>query len=259
MIYGMRPYRPSVSVAALVLMYTCLCLTKSVFAEDHSTGTEIQVELTLSQLVGQHKAARFDDLIPSDERITWQVYLPNNDTSALPGVFVYVSPTISGQIYRRWKKVMDEQNLIYIAADRSGNRKPVVRRMVLATMAIRVLAQRYAFDDKNMVVSGFSGGGRVASKLATQYPEVFAGALYICGVDFWKKSQTPRVDRLIQNRFVFLTGSKDFNRDETQQIYRKYLKAGASNSKLMIIPNSDHELPNADNLNDAIEFLQARN
>lgn len=39
------------------------------------------------------------------------------------------------------------------------------------------------FDDQQIFVAGFSGGGRVASKLASQYPEVFAGALYICGQD----------------------------------------------------------------------------
>jgi hypothetical protein len=95
----------------------------------------------------------------------------------------------------------------------------------------------------------------VASKLASQYPEVFTGALYICGVDYWKKDQTPKVDRLLQNKFVFLTGSRDFNRDETKRIYRRYIKAGAQQSKLMVIPGMSHEQPDTAALTEALQFL----
>jgi pimeloyl-ACP methyl ester carboxylesterase len=106
-----------------------------------------------------------------------------------------------------------------------------------------------------MFVTGFSGGGRVASVLATQYPEVFGGAIYICGVDYWKDEQTPSVERLLQNRFVFLTGSKDFNRDETRNVYRRYLKAGAQNSMLMVLPGMSHEHPDAKAMTEALQFL----
>jgi predicted esterase len=150
---------------------------------------------------------------------------------------------------------MDQQNLIYIAANDSGNRKPVNRRMVLAIMAIRALAQGHSFGNERIIIAGFSGGGRVASKLASQYPEVFTGTLYICGVDYWKKDQTPKVERLLQNRFVFLTGSRDFNLDETKRIYRRYIKAGAQQSKLMVIPGMSHEHPDATALTEALKFL----
>lgn len=234
------------------------CLTCSAIAQVDPGHNDIEIQLTFGQLLGEQQAEHFEKIIPADETVSWQIYLPDNYSTSLPGVLVYVSPTISGQIDPRWKKVMDQQNLIYISADRSGNRKPVTRRMVLATMAIKVLARQYAFNDKQVLVSGFSGGGRVASKLATQYPEVFSGSLYICGVDFWKKSQTPRIERVIENRFVFMTGSKDFNRTETRQVYRKYLKAGAENSTLMDIPSFAHELPNAKKLTKAISFLQGQ-
>lgn len=227
-------------------------------AQDRFENGERAIELTLAQLLGDQQAKLYRDIVPGDEVITWQAYIPDNNSGQLPGLFVYVSPHRSGQIDPRWKAVMDQQNLIYIAADHSGNRKPVNRRMVLATQAVKVAMQRWAFDVKRIMVSGFSGGGRVASLLSVQYPEVFTGALYICGVDFWKKSRAPRVDRLVQNRFVFLTGTKDFNRDETRRIYRKYLKAGAMHSKLMVIPNSSHELPDARSLSEALDYLSGK-
>ncbi len=250
----------------LIRIATCLCaagfltalLAVSAVAQDHPGSGELSIELTLTELLGEQQAKRYDEIVPGDEVISWQVYLPDNNMEQLPGLFVYVSPHRSGRIDPRWKAVMDQQNLIYIAADYSGNRKPVNRRMVLATQAVRVAAQRWAFDNRRIMVSGFSGGGRVASILATQYPDAFTGALYICGVDFWKKSQAPRVERIIQNRFVFLTGKKDFNREETRQVYRKYLKAGAEHSKLMEVSNLSHDLPGARALGEALDFLSGK-
>lgn len=233
-------------------------LAASAVAQDRSDSGELAIKLTLSQLLGEQQAQIYDEIVPGDETITWQVYIPDNNSGQLPGLFVYVSPHHSGQIDPRWKAVMDQQNLIYIGADRSGNRKPVNRRMVLATQAVKVAAARWAFDNSRIMVSGFSGGGRVASIIAVQYPEAFTGALYICGVNFWKKSHAPKIEKLVQNRFVFLTGKQDFNRKETRQIYRKYLKAGAQHSKLMEVPNLSHELPNARYLGEALDFLSGK-
>ena len=240
----------------VIIFLCCVLLLPGISnAQDKPTGDGFQIQQTLNQLLGEDQAARYQKILSPDEAISWYVYLPDNNSTAKPGVMVYVSPRESGKIDSRWRSVMDQQNLIYIAANDSGNRKPVNRRMVLATMAIKALAQQHSFATDHIIVAGFSGGGRVASKLASQYPEVFTGALYICGVDYWKKDQTPRVERLLQNKFVFLTGSRDFNRDETKRIYRRYIKAGAQQSKLMVIPGLSHEHPDAAALNEALQFL----
>jgi pimeloyl-ACP methyl ester carboxylesterase len=207
------------------------------------------------QLLGEQQAARYEKILDPEEPVTFQVYLPKNDSNEKPGVFVYVSPMKTGRIDSRWREVMDQQNLIYIAADKSGNRVPTVRRMVMATLAVKALAQGYSFNPDHINISGFSGGGRVASRLASQYPEVFTGALYICGVDFWKKDQTPKVDRVIQNRFVFLTGTRDFNLTETKMIHKRYIKAGAQNSKLIVVPGMAHLHPDAQYLTEALRYL----
>ena len=57
------------------------------------------------------------------------------------------------------------------------------------------------------------------------------------------------------HRFVFLTGLKDFNRDEVRSIYGRYINAGAVNSKLIVIPSMTHELPSGKNLNIALDYL----
>lgn len=242
----------------LIILCCGLLAAGMAIAGEPPENAGFQLQQTLNQLLGEQQAAQYQKIISPEESISWEVYTPNNDSGEKPGVLVYVSPLKSGRIDSRWRAVMDQQNLIYIAANDSGNDVPVNRRMVLAIMAIRALAQQHSFDTEHIVVSGFSGGGRVASILAGQYPEVFAGALYICGVDFWKKDKTPNIERLLQNRFVFLTGSRDFNRKETGQIYRRYLKAGAQYSKLMVIPGMAHAHPDANALTEALDFLQGQ-
>lgn len=241
------------------LLALCLCIAAffsgAASASDEVPVDGLRLEATPAQLVGEQEAARLEDVLDPGELLSWEVYLPANAAREVPGVLVYVSPRASGQIDPRWKSVMDAHNLIYIGANNSGNRIPTIKRMVMATMAIRALAQNHSFSIERIYVSGFSGGGRVASRLASHYPEVFTGAIYICGVDFWEKRQTPKVDRLLQNRFVFLTGSKDFNRSETGRIYRKYLKAGATQSKLMVIPGMRHQHPDTANMAEALRFL----
>lgn len=150
---------------------------------------------------------------------------------------------------------MDNFNLIWIGADNSGNRIPVDRRMLYAIMALKALDRDHVIASNRITVSGFSGGGRVASRLASQFPEVFTGAVYICGVDFWSDALDIRVDRLVQNRFVFVTGSRDFNLVDTKSAYQHYLDAGAQHSKLMVIPGMAHEHPDAANLSEALGFI----
>ena len=219
---------------------------------------KFEITATLEQLYGTEQAEKFRDILKPDSEITWQVYRPSHTGDEPPGLLVYVSPTRSGSMDGRWTKVLDEYNLVYIAADRSGNRIPVTRRMVLATSSIFAAKQQFEINEKRIYVSGFSGGGRVASFLSRQYPAVFSGAIFICGVDFWNEDVIRDMDRVLNNRYVFVTGSRDFNLNETRIVYNKYLKAGAKNSLLEIESGMSHELPGANTLATALDFLDDR-
>lgn len=168
--------RPEI-LLAIVFLCCVLLLPGISVAGNNPTGDSFQLQQTLNQLIGEDQAARYQKILSPDEPISWYVYLPNTNSTVKPGVMVYISPRETGQIDSRWRSVMDQQNMIYIAANDSGNRIPVNRRMVLAVMAIKALAQQHSFATDHIIVAGFSGGGRVASKLASQYPEVFTGSL----------------------------------------------------------------------------------
>lgn len=217
-----------------------------------------EITSTLGELYGPEQAQKFRDILKPDAAITWQVYRPPPSGDESPGLLVYVSPTRSGRMDGRWARVLDEHNLAYIAADRSGNRIPVTRRMVLATSSIYAAKQHFNIDDTRIYVSGFSGGGRVASFLSRQYPAVFSGAIFICGVDFWNEEVISDMNRVLNNRYVFVSGSRDFNLNETRIVYNKYLEAGAGNSLLEIESGMSHELPGANTMATALKFLDRR-
>jgi pimeloyl-ACP methyl ester carboxylesterase len=237
----------------LILSLACLPVSQAQESEQ-----KFEITATLEQLYGAEQAEKFRDIQKPDATITWQVYKPNHSGDRPPGLLVYVSPTRSGVMDHRWAKVLDEYNLVYIAADRSGNRVPVTRRMVMATSSIYAAGRHLEIDEKRIYVSGFSGGGRVASFLSRQYPTVFSGGIFICGVDFWNEDVIRDMERVLSNRYVFVTGTRDFNLNETRIVYNKYLKAGAKNSLLEIESGMSHELPNAQTLANALDFLDRR-
>jgi dienelactone hydrolase len=247
-----------VLLRALALSVFSATLSVAAIADTRTSGTDLRIETTPRELLGSEQSEIYQKILAPDKAVSWQVYLPANDTAEKPGVLVYVSPMDSGEIDSRWREVMDRQDLIYISANDMGNEIPTIRRMVMANLAIQALAKNHVFDPGRIYVSGFSGGGKVASLLATQFPEVFTGAIYICGVYFWKEDQTPKVERVLQNRFVFLSGSKDFNRMQTRRIQQRYIAAGAKHTRLIIVPGMAHRRPDADYLTEAILFLDGQ-
>jgi predicted esterase len=122
-------------------------------------------------------------------------------------------------------------------------------------MGLALVQRDFRIDAKRIYIAGMSGGGRVASQAITRFPQLFSGALYIVGVDFWTEREQALIPDIISKRYVFLTGSKDFNRRETRRVYEKYRSAGAQTVLLMDLPGYGHENPNATQLDHALQFL----
>ncbi len=255
--------RQSVSAARLLGAIAAALLTHVPIgappcaAETYPTG-EFELSVTTSDISGPESARAMAHIIPPLEEITWNLYVPETSRADWPaGALVFVSPSRSGRIPGGWKSVMERHNLIWIAASGAGNRTPSLRRATLALLATELLRSRYEIDPGRVYVSGFSGGGKIAGMLAAGYPELFRGAVYICGIDSPRKNPPRREDRFRANRFVFLTGSEDSALQETRSAHRQYVEGGAVNSLLMIVRDMGHELPDATDLDAAIRYLEA--
>ena len=219
---------------------------------------EVSLSATAHELLGDTSDALFGSALDPEEVIEWELYVPADyDPGSPAGLLVFISPTDSGRMPRRYQPVLDEKNLIWIGANHSGNQIRVARRISLALLATALVDRDYGIDASRVYVSGFSGGGRTASAVAPEYAQIFRGAIYICGVNFWDGRKPTKLDQVRDNRYVFLTGNKDFNRAETRRVHRAYQRADVENVLLLEVAGMDHRMPPVEDLATAITFLDS--
>ncbi len=221
-------------------------------------GGELYKETgTLVSIFPAEQAQALAATLPVDQRVSWKVYVPQKfpGKSRSNGVLVYVSPDANGAPDPEWLQVFEDKQLIWVAAEGFGNSEPSAQRVLAAVMGLARIQQKFQTDAGRIYIAGLSGGGRIASQAATKFPRMFSGALYVAGADFWTQAEKPLVDFIAQNRYVFLTGSRDFNRREIRQVYKKYKKAGVNEILLMDLEDYGHHNPDAQQLAAALEFL----
>jgi len=217
------------------------------------------VERKASELVDTSTLESMSDILDADKKITWKVYVPDSYDSDKPaGLMVYISPTRKGYMPSGWQPVFGEENLIFVSADQSGNRTPTKRRMLFAALAPYVVAEDFEIDSNRIYVSGFSGGGKAASIAAIHFSDLFTGAIYICGAEFLSDFTPTMLTKAMSNRYVFLTGGRDFNRTLTGDIYGKYERAGITNINLISIPAMGHDTPDRAHFQESINYLDQR-
>ena len=224
---------------------------------DGKTGT-YTLSGTPAELVGAEAARNISAVLPPEVTVTWEVVVPEGYDPARPaGLLVYISPSDSGQLPRGWGMLLEERNLIWVAANRSGNRQYVARRIALAVLATGALAGTYAIDPARVYLSGYSGGARVAGLLAPSYPAVFRGALYIGGAELWDQPDgPPHPQAMRRNRYAFLVGSDDdVNRATARRIQDAYLAAGISDTEMIIARRTGHAIPGLRYVAAALDFL----
>jgi pimeloyl-ACP methyl ester carboxylesterase len=173
-------------------------------------------------------------------------------------VLVFAKPIDSGELPDNWAAVLDRQNLIWIAADDFGNEHPRAQRILAAIAGLKLIESTTTIDAKRVYVAGMSGGGRIASQIITRFPRRFTGAIYIVGADFWTEAEEPMRPRIAANRYVFVTGNRDFNHRDMRRVFSKYQAAGVAQVLFMDLPAFGHEYPNAEQLEQAIDFLDSR-
>lgn len=220
---------------------------------------EFDITLTLTELAGADSAHAAESVYSPDEPITWTLYVPDSYRPENPaGLMIYISPTRSGKIPQKWKSVMDKYNLIWVAANDSGNRVLVSDRATYALLAPTLAETHYKIDQERIYLSGFSGGGKVAGKVAAAYPFLFKGAIFICGIETLGKIPPNQLELFKQNHYVFVTGTMDQALGEARRGHSQFVRAGVANSKLMVIPNMFHKNPDRLDFDKAIRYLDSR-
>jgi dienelactone hydrolase len=235
-------------------------LNKAVVFTDYSplAGRAELARRTLSPLQALHaglNAARSGPPLPeqsielANERFAF--YVP---TQAPPpkgyALLVFVPPWDEAGVPRDWLSALDRHAMIYVSAAHSDNSASVLeRREPLALLGAANMLRRYPIDPERVYIGGFSGGARVAERLALAYPDVFHGALLNSSSDPLGDGPIalPAADllRAFQEgtRIVFATGALDhINISKDVATRRSFKEWCIADFDIQVVPWRAHEL-----------------
>ncbi|HEX5952243.1 MAG TPA: hypothetical protein VFY94_03615 [Rhodanobacteraceae bacterium] len=178
-------------------------------------------------------------------------------------LLVFVPPWSDARVPPQWLGVLDRTRTIFVTGAQSGNDADVLRRREpLALLAAWNVMRRYHVDPGRVYIGGFSGGARVALRLALGYPEVFRGALLDAGSDPIGTAQVPLPPASTLHRFqqasriVFVTGDADHIRQAQRMRAGTALQTWcAFNIDDIRLPHTAHALADASGLARAFDSL----
>jgi dienelactone hydrolase len=195
---------------------------------------------------GQRMAAHAVNL--AEEKFV--VYVPSQRRAGGYGLLVFVPPWDDARIPAGWPAVLDRFGVIFVSAARSGNAEDVLgRREPLAMLAAENIIRQYPVDAERVYIGGFSGGSRIALRLALAYPDVFSGAILNAGSDPIGTQELPLPPRELLLRFqsstrlVYLTGERDTAHSvDDQMSLRSVHQWCVFSAESYVLPRIEHEV-----------------
>ena len=197
----------------------------------------------------------------------FMVYVPAHKPEQGYGLLVFVPPWQQARLPARWDQVLDQHGVIFVSAARSGNEESTMgRREPLALLAAHNIMSRYPIDPRHVYIGGFSGGSRVALRLALGYPDLFRGAILNAGSDMIgdpvAEPPIPLPPRDLLYRFqesshvVYVTGERDTAQVADDQLSMRSLHHWCMfSTDAIVIPRGEHEVADAATLSRAFDRL----
>lgn len=245
------------------------------------TGTPLEMTIptphTESDLVLDTRTVRsriknnFPSLTREVGGETFHVRLPARfDPDTPAGVLVCISPTPSGRIHPSFAQACDQLGLIAIGVDNNGNNRPITDRLQNHLDSIETLAGHARIDRDRIYLTGMSGGGRCSSILLLSFPERFAGAVPIVGLDTYHNAPTGKPNqhwpralgkpagtylRLLRDRRIrSITGTADFNEPE-MVIRTELMQRDGLDATIDVIEGMAHTYPTGEQFRDALLWV----
>lgn len=192
------------------------------------------------------------------------MYVPSRAPPQGYSLLVFVPPWTDARVPQGWTSTLERRGIIFVSAANSGNDADILnRREPLALLAAQNVMDRYPVDSRQVYIGGFSGGSRVALRIALGYPDLFHGVLLNAGSDPIGAAEAPIPPvELFQTfqmstRLVYLTGQQDtVNLDKDGGSQLSMRNWCVFNVDALEIPRSGHEVADAISLNRALERLR---
>jgi pimeloyl-ACP methyl ester carboxylesterase len=214
----------------------------------HRLLSPLNADQVSKRLAHSAVAMRDQPIDLAQERFT--VYVPSHPAAQGYGLLVFVPSWENAKLPQGWAEMLDRHGVIFVSAANSGNAANVLdRREPLALLAAHNIMQRFRVDPERIYIGGFSGGSRIALRLALGFPDVFRGALLNAGSDPIGDAQTPLPPPELFSRFqettriVYISGQNDaINVEKDAASKRSMLEWCAFDSYVERSPWVEHEV-----------------
>ena len=284
--------RPQATIPGLFVAWCLLALASASHAEGDSTSGQLTGSVSFNlfgpyasygelarRLMDSDAAARLEQrLLAAGTTLSGQpislaaenfvVHVPAHKPEQGYGLLVFVPPWQQARLPPRWAQALDQHGVIFVSAARSGNdENPIGRRAPLALLAAHNIISRYSIDPQRVYIGGFSGGSRVALRLALGYPDLFRGAILNAGSDTIgdpagdSPIPLPPLELLYEfqesSHIVYVTGERDSEHIADDLISMRSLHHWCVfGTDAIEIPRGEHEVADATTLSRAFDRLR---
>jgi predicted esterase len=181
---------------------------------------------------------------------------PKRKNDGLPFV-LFISAGDGPAGWGQLESVCKQQGILFASPYDAGNNTPMQRRVRIVLDVLDDVRRNHRVDPDRTYIAGFSGGGRVACAVAFALPELFGGAMPVCAGGELREESWLRHRAIERLSLAFLTGTNDFNRGEVERFRAPMFSDMGIRSKVTVVPNLGHGIPDAKTFAAAIEWLDA--
>lgn len=234
-----------------------------------TSGWEMMTSRVLAQRMFQGMNAFIRGSERDLSRETFLCRLPKGYDPRRPaGLLVWIDPGDLGDPPVQLHAAADALNMVIVGARDASNDRVVVDRMQLVFDGIANVCDRFHIDETRIYVTGMSGGGRVSSMLWAAFPDVFAGAVPIVGLNHYREVtikgekmaagfSRPRgaQHRALQSRrLAAMTGPIDFNYEEVR-VRASQMSEDGLMVRLLEYADMGHTMPTPERFYDALSWV----
>lgn len=201
--------------------------------------------------------------VPGAEAV--ELFVPKQAPPGGYGLLVFIPPADEFPLPRDWQAALEKRGLVVAMPRKAGNDADVIgRRIPLALHAHQHATANFVIDPERVYIGGFSGGARLAQRIAIAWPDVFRGSLQFAGSVVVGENRLPPPPRELldlarqRSRFVLVSGSLDLpnrrNDAESRARLESLCFAGVSGFGP---PRLDHWVPEGRAFAKALAQLEA--
>lgn len=214
-------------------------------------------------LAAEGKRLAGEPFAPGAFRVDLRV--PARQPEAGYGLLVFVPPADDLPLPSDWGRVLDREGILLVVPRGADNEADVFGRRIPAVLhAQHHAVQTFRIDPARTFVGGFSGGARLAQRVALAWPDVFRGSLQFAGSVVVGENLLPPPPRQWldlareRSRFVLVSGTLDGpNRRNDAEADARLQALCFSGVHRFGPPRLDHWMPDARGLAKALAQLQA--